>query len=524
MNIAKLSSLFALTIPMLFQSWAQTFVQQGDKLVGIGAVGFAWQGQSVSLSEDGNTALLGAPLDNSDTGAAWVFTRVGGVWTQQGDKLVGSGVVGTGAQQGRSVALSGDGNTALIGGPSDNGDSGAVWVFIRIGAEWKQQGTKLVGSGAIGPAQQGSSVALSSDGNTAIVSGGSDDAGMGAAWVFTRMDGVWTQQGTKLVGSGAIRGASEGLSAVALSGDGNTALAGANGDNFFTGAAWVFTRAGGIWTQQGDKLVGSDAVGQPGLGTSVALSRDGNTALAGGYADNGGVGAAWVFTRAGDVWTQQGEKLVGSGAANPAWQGLSVALSRDGNSALIGGPFDTNGNLGAAWVFTRAGNVWTQQGEKLVGTGVVGYATQGISVALSGNGSTALVGGYDDNNHLGAAWVFTRTTAVDISIKPGATPPVPINAGSHGKISVAIISTPMFNAMTDVEASSLTFGRTGTEQSLAFCNPGGEDVNGDGLPDLVCQFATQSTGFQFGDILGILIGRTAQGATILGKEAVVIVR
>ena len=113
--------------------------------------------------------------------------------------------------------------------------------------------------------------------------------------------------------------------------------------------------------------------------------------------------------------------------------------------------------------------------------------------------------------------------SVDISIKPGDTPPVPINAGSHGKIPVAIISTPTFNAVTDVDASLLTFGRTGKEESLTFCNTGGEDVNGDGLPDLVCHFETQSTGFQSGDTLGVLMGKTTQGATLIGQEAIVIV-
>jgi hypothetical protein len=112
---------------------------------------------------------------------------------------------------------------------------------------------------------------------------------------------------------------------------------------------------------------------------------------------------------------------------------------------------------------------------------------------------------------------------VDISIKPGAAPPVPINAGSHGTIPVAILSTSTFNAVTDVDTSSLTFGRTGKEQSLRFCNTGGEDVNGDGVPDLVCHFETQSTGFQSGATLGILMGKTTQGTTIIGQEAIVIV-
>jgi hypothetical protein len=112
---------------------------------------------------------------------------------------------------------------------------------------------------------------------------------------------------------------------------------------------------------------------------------------------------------------------------------------------------------------------------------------------------------------------------VDISIKADATPPVPINAGSNGKIPVAILSTPTFNAVTTVDPGSLTFGKTGNEPSLAFCNTGGEDVNGDGLPDLVCHFQTQLTGFQSGDTVGILKGKTIQGGQIIGQEAIVIV-
>jgi hypothetical protein len=125
----------------------------------------------------------------------------------------------------------------------------------------------------------------------------------------------------------------------------------------------------------------------------------------GGYLDNGGAGAAWVFTRAGGVWTPLGKKGVGSDAVGSAWQGFSVALSGDGNTAIEGGNRDNN-NAGAAWLFTRAG----QLGNKLVGSGAVGIARQGSSVALSGDGSTAIVGGFRDNNFAGAAWVFVAAT------------------------------------------------------------------------------------------------------------------
>jgi hypothetical protein len=284
-------------------------------------------------------------------------------FTQQGPKLVGTGVAGTFADQGNSVALSGDGNTAIVGGYADNYVGapppcpcalGAAWVYTRSGGVWTQQGSKLFGSGAVGPAvQRGSSVSLSADGNTAIVGGDEDNSGAGAAWVFTRSNGVWSQQGSKLVGTGAVGPlpTEQGLS-VALSGDGNTAIVGGPLDNNQIGAAWVYTQSGGVWTQQGAKLVGTGGVGTPTQGWSVSLSADGNTAIVGGYGDNGDVGAVWVYTRSGGVWTQQGSKLVGTGAAGNAAQGYSVGLSADGSTATVGG-FHDNGNAGAAWVFVQ---------------------------------------------------------------------------------------------------------------------------------------------------------------------------
>ncbi|MFN5363591.1 MAG: IPT/TIG domain-containing protein, partial [Bacteroidota bacterium] len=85
--------------------------QQGNKLVGTGAVGSARQGKSVSISADGNTAIVGGDGDNG-VGAAWIYTLSGGVWTQQGNKLVGTGAVG-GGYQGYSVSISADGNTVI---------------------------------------------------------------------------------------------------------------------------------------------------------------------------------------------------------------------------------------------------------------------------------------------------------------------------------------------------------------------------------------------------------------------------
>jgi hypothetical protein len=140
-------------------------------------------------------------------------------------------------------------------------------------------------------------------------------------------------------------------------------------------------------------------------GYSVALSADGNTAIVGGYADNTVQGAAWVYTRSGSTWSQQGAKLVGTGNTGAAQQGYGVTLSADGNTAIVGGYAD-NTVQGAAWVYTRSGSTWSQQGAKLVGTGNTGAARQGWSVAISADGNTAIVGGNTDNSSQGAAWVW----------------------------------------------------------------------------------------------------------------------
>jgi hypothetical protein len=391
------------------------FVQQGEKLTGAGNIGQALFGLSVALSADGNTALIGGHRDNERVGAAWVFTRSGSTWTQQGKKLTGGGEIAAGLF-GDSVALSADGDTALVGGSADDHGVGAAWVFRRAGSTWTQQGEKLTGGGEVGPLGVfGVSVALSSDGTTALIGGPGDNEQLGAAWVFTRSGSTWTQQGEKLTGGGEI-GAGVFGNAVALSSDGKEALIGGPGDNQQVGAVWVFKRSGSTWTQRVEKLTGSGESASGVFGFSVALSSDGNTALVGGVGDDEHLGAAWVFTRSGSTWTQRGEKLTGGGEIGAGYFGRSVALSANGNTALIGGPGELaipgEAAIGAAWLFRRSGSTWTQQGEKLTGGEESGKGLFGHSVALSANGKTALIGGPGDSSLgeplIGAAWVFVN--------------------------------------------------------------------------------------------------------------------
>ncbi len=249
-------------------------------------------------------------------------------------------------------------------------------------------------------------MALSHDGDTALIGGPGHQNYIGQVWVFRRSGATWSQQ-AKLTATGES-GRSEFGESVALSANGNTALIGGPGDNSLVGAAWVFTRSGSTWTQQGSKLLASDESGEGGFGDSVALSTNGNTALIGGPGDSSLVGAAWAFTRSGSSWSQQGPKLTGTGESGEALFGQSVVLAGNGKTALIGGWGD-NGLVGAAWVFSRSGSSWSQQGSKLLASDESGEGEFGDSVALSANGNAALIGGPGDNDNIGAAWVFART-------------------------------------------------------------------------------------------------------------------
>lgn len=377
--------------------------QQGAKIIASDVTGTAEFGR-IAVSADGQTVLIGAPGDNSLAGGVWFFSRTGNTLSQQSLKVTGAGATGPG-RHGESVALSADGNTAAFGGMNDNANIGAVWVFVRNGGVWQQQGNKLVGTGYVNFPRQGSAIALSGDGNTLLVGASGDNTQIGAVWVFTRSSGVWTQQGTKLLPSDATGAARFGAS-IALSTDGNTAVFGGWSDNTNEGAAWIFTRNGNTWVQQGPKLIANDDVGAARQGEAVAISGDGHTVIVGGTYDNGSIGASWVYTRNGGTWTQQGAKLLASDSSGNASQGLGLSMSLDGNLALVGGIAD-NSNQGAFWQFTRSNSAWTQNGSKLLGSGNSGGAFQGSAIALSTNGQTAIVAGRNDNTGVGAVWLFT---------------------------------------------------------------------------------------------------------------------
>jgi len=270
-------------------------------------------GYSVAFSADGLTLLVGAEPENTSpstiNGAAYVFIYDSGEWFEQ-QKLLASDFSST-DRFGCDVSLSSDGNTALIGAnaedTSPNSDNGAAYVFTRSAGTWTQQ-QKLLASDSASNDNFGISVSLSADGLTAIVGAESEstspDLYNGAAYVYTLVEGVWTEQ-QKLLASDRAGSDRFGY-AVSISADGNTALIGAYAEdtspNSSNGAAYIFTRTEGVWSQQ-QKLLAFDREDGDRFGLSVAMSDDGSTFFVSSYYGDD------TFTDQGTVYLYRTEQI-----------------------------------------------------------------------------------------------------------------------------------------------------------------------------------------------------------------------
>jgi FG-GAP repeat protein len=285
--------------------------------------------------------VIGAPNKDCskgvDCGAAYVFTRAAdGAWTQE-QKLVSVELDGI-DHFGRSVALSRDGARALIGASGvDCGagtfSCGAVYEFVRNGASWTEV-AKIPSPLQVSASGFGNQMALSGDGQTLIVARFFDIPG-GNLDVFRRSGGVWVQEATIAAPGDCSLFFGQGLD---VSDDGNTVLV-SEQDDFFClnpvpSRVFVYARQGGSWAQQ------AELIPKGPLGRAVALSGDGNKALVGVLEPNscteGLTGrVAFVFTRQGETWSEEGPLLVRN--PRPAMVSTSVGLSNAGDlAAAIG--------------------------------------------------------------------------------------------------------------------------------------------------------------------------------------------
>jgi hypothetical protein len=373
-------------------------------------------GSSVALSGNGQVALVGAPYTSSSTGVAYVYTYDSstGTWGSPVELSAPTGADEFGA----SVALSSDGTVALIGATYTNGGPGAAYIYTydsSTGA-WSSPVTLSVPSGTDG---FGFSVALSSDGTVALV-GAPLTGSTGEAYVYTYASGTgWSSMPVTL---SPPSGSAAGLlgSSVALSSSGTVALVGAPQTSSNTGAAYIYTSSTEAWSSTSGPVTLAAPSGAGDFGSSVALSADGEAALIGAPDTNSNPGAAYIYTNSGTgAWSSTPVTLSAPSGADGF--GSSVTMSSDGTEVLVGAP-DTD----EVYVYTSSSSVTLLGGS--------GGDDFGASVALSSDGTVALAGAPYTNGDAGVA-SFYRATDLDLSLS------APSAAAPGGQYSEQVILT-----------------------------------------------------------------------------------
>ena len=339
-------------------------------------------GFSVALSGNGQVALVGAPYTNGGPGAAYIYTydRSTGAWSSPVTLSPPSGTDGFGF----SVALSSDGTVALVGAPL-TGSTGEAYVYTYAsGTGWSSMPVTLSPPSGSAAGLLGSSVALSSSGTVALVGAPQTSSNTGAAYIYTSSTEAWSSTSGPVT-LAAPSGASDFGSSVVLSADGEAALVGAPDANSYAGAAYIYTYDSGTggWSLP---VTLSAPSGADGFGSSVTMSSDGTEVLVGAPATD----EVYVYTSGSSgTWSSPVTLLGGSGGDD---FGASAALSSDGTVALVGAPY-TNGDAGVA-SFYRATDLGLalsapsaaapggQYTEQVILTNDSGYASPNLALNL----------------------------------------------------------------------------------------------------------------------------------------------
>lgn len=378
-------------------------------------------GFSVSSSAYGHVVLIGSPFDTVDSvqkGSVDVFHYTSdSLWTFQ-QKLVASDGT-SGARFGETSTLSADGQTALIGAPGQH----RSYVFVKSDTTWTLQAELSDISGGAG--NFGSSVSLSGDGNRAFI---------GQYWnanviFYTRSGTTWTQC-QRFDGEAGLG------TSVVLSADASMGLAA----TFFHNIVRVYCRSDTVWSFQ--TLLASDSISGDSFGSSIAVSGHGETALVGAPGKNNQQGVAYVFTRSDTVWFPQ-QKLSSVNGSDLDHFGASVALTHDGNTALIGAS-----GAKKAYVFRRNENSWSQS-EIITASDHTPSVAFGCAVKLSGDGSLGLVGDYEFNSDTGSSYFFSCSPSIVVADKTSLTSYLSTILTITIVLFGGIVSVFLFNAFSE---------------------------------------------------------------------------
>lgn len=372
--------------------------QQIAELVGKDTVADDFFGISVSVSRNGKSAVVGACYKGGDEGAAYVFkANKKGTWKQTGE-LTASDASGSDTL-GQSVAISADGQTAVVGAPGHGSEAGAVYVYSLVSGSWTQT-AELTASDGVTYDELGQSVAVSADGSSVAAGAPGRSDYTGAAYVFGDSSGSWTQT-AEITAKDGVEDAGLGQG-IALSAKGTILSVSAPYQG--NGAAYVFkANKKGAWKQKAE-VTASDGVAGDNYGVSLSMSASGSTILVGSNF-HGVAGAAYVYTKSGTTWTQSAELTSTNGVSGDLF-GRSVAMSSDGTHAVIGCD-GCNDSAGSVYVFAlnKKKGSWKQTSEVTASDGAADDYL-GVSVAAAPHASTMVGGAFGHDDLAGTAYVF----------------------------------------------------------------------------------------------------------------------
>ena len=362
-------------------------------------------GTSLALSADGNILAVGAPGDDGDEGATYMYQRSGPAWSflqkiQRRSSTAGS-------QEGFSVALSGDGNTLAIGRPNDIFGIGIVDIYARASTGWLIEESLGVLNPRAPRIRLGHSVALSQDGRT-LVAGAPGGLDGGAGYIFTKgLDDVWSD-GIPLVGESSPD-ARQGTS-VSISTDGRTVLIGAPGDGAVdperpSGSVFVWVLRD-TWTFASKLEIPAQTADEvSAVGTSVSLSLRGDAIV-------GSRGAVGVFTRLGLImWSSPFVITENPQTTPPNTEFGTTVVALDDNSLATGIGKTAGNNRVVIYNRDPVSGDWVQ--DPVVGVNLTEpIPTYGLALAVSrGVGEVApstLAVGAPGASGTGRVFVYAR--------------------------------------------------------------------------------------------------------------------
>ena len=416
----------------------------------------------------------------------------------------------------------------VFGGNSNVGLRNDTWVLDHAdGTGGTPSWTQLAPATATA-AREAHAAVYDTAGNRMIVFGGFNGAFSNDVWVLSNADGtggtpVWTQ----LAPNGTPPNARDFSSAVYDStGNRMIVYGGYNGSELSD--VWVLSNANGVGTPAWTQL--STATSPPArhAHTAVYDAATNRMTVFGAYiiSNNGSseLNDVWVLSNANGVGTPAWTQLSPTGTPPSARSFHTATYDPATNRMVVFGGYPANNET---WVLSAANGLGTPAWTQLAPTGGPPAARFGhTAIYNAANNSMVMFG--DGYSLLNDTWVLSSASGVTIvPVSIDIRPNTAINTISLTKgttIPVAILSSATFNALTQVDRTSLTFGHAGTEASLSSCNARGQDVNADGYKDLVCQFNGTQGGFQMGDGTGTLKGKTLQGDLINGSDAVLIIK